>query len=123
MAGCPRPQEEALAALAEAIRVRATERAGRDGTSVTMDRESYTPPVHFDPALRNRLAARLGGAPVLPTAAGHDAGTLASHVPTGMLFVRNPTGVSHAPGEAATNADCAAGVAALADVLEELACR
>jgi N-carbamoyl-L-amino-acid hydrolase len=40
-----------------------------------------------------------------------------------MLFVRNPTGVSHAPAEAASDADCAAGVTALADVLEELACR
>jgi N-carbamoyl-L-amino-acid hydrolase len=39
-----------------------------------------------------------------------------------MLFVRNPTGVSHAPGEHATPEDCLAGVAALADVLEELAC-
>ena len=40
-----------------------------------------------------------------------------------MLFVRNPTGVSHAPEEHATDADCASGVIALADALEELACR
>jgi N-carbamoyl-L-amino-acid hydrolase len=40
-----------------------------------------------------------------------------------MLFVRNPTGVSHSPAEHATDADCAAGVCALATVLEELACR
>jgi N-carbamoyl-L-amino-acid hydrolase len=39
-----------------------------------------------------------------------------------MLFVRNPTGVSHAPGEAASDEDCAAGVAALAAVLRDLAC-
>jgi N-carbamoyl-L-amino-acid hydrolase len=37
-----------------------------------------------------------------------------------MLFVRNPTGVSHAPAEHAAPADCLAGVAALADVLVEL---
>jgi len=60
---------------------------------------------------------------VLATGAGHDAGVLAAHVPTAMLFVRNPTGVSHAPGEHATDEDCAAGVAALADVLTDLACR
>ena len=35
-----------------------------------------------------------------------------------MLFVRNPTGVSHSPPEHAEDADCA-GVVALADVLEE----
>jgi N-carbamoyl-L-amino-acid hydrolase len=65
--------------------------------------------------------ALLGGAPVLPTGAGHDAGVLAAHVPTAMLFVRNPSGVSHAAQESATDADCAAGVDALAAVLEALA--
>jgi N-carbamoyl-L-amino-acid hydrolase len=39
-----------------------------------------------------------------------------------MLFVRNPTGVSHAPAEHATDVDCALGVSALAETLEELAC-
>ena len=59
--------------------------------------------------------------PLLPTGAGHDAGVLSAHLPTAMLFVRNPTGVSHAPDEHATDDDCAAGVAALAAVLAELA--
>ncbi|MPZ26206.1 MAG: allantoate amidohydrolase [Micromonosporaceae bacterium] len=117
------PDQATLDALVEAVRTRAVERAGRDGTAVSMTRESASPAVGFDPALRDRLAARLGGVPVLPTGAGHDAGVLAAHVPTAMLFVRNPTGVSHAPSESATGADCAAGVAALADVLEELACQ
>jgi N-carbamoyl-L-amino-acid hydrolase len=39
-----------------------------------------------------------------------------------MLFVRNPTGVSHSPAESATDDDCVAGVAALAAVLADLAC-
>jgi N-carbamoyl-L-amino-acid hydrolase len=115
--------QPALAALVAAIGVRAGERAGRDGTSVSVTAESSSPAVAFDASLRDRLAGLLGGAPVLPTGAGHDAGILAPHVPTAMLFVRNPTGVSHAPAEAATDADCAAGVTALADVLAELACR
>ncbi len=59
---------------------------------------------------------------MLPTGAGHDAGILASAVPTAMLFVRNPSGVSHSPAEYAEEADCLAGVAALAHVLEDLAC-
>jgi beta-ureidopropionase / N-carbamoyl-L-amino-acid hydrolase len=37
-----------------------------------------------------------------------------------MLFVRNPTGVSHAPDEHAETADCLAGVEALADTLRGL---
>ena len=58
---------------------------------------------------------------MLPTGAGHDAGVLAARLPTAMLFVRNPTGVSHSPAEHAEPADCAAGVTALAAVLRELA--
>ncbi|MEU7833823.1 allantoate amidohydrolase [Nonomuraea sp. NPDC049129] len=88
------------------------------GAEVT--RESFTPVVEFDGPLRDRLAARLGGVPVLPTGAGHDAGILASAIPTAMLFVRNPTGVSHSPEEHAEEADCLAGVAALVAVLEDL---
>ena len=38
-----------------------------------------------------------------------------------MLFVRNPTGVSHSPAEYADPNDCAAGVTALAAVLTALA--
>ena len=58
--------------------------------------------------------------PVIPTGAGHDAGILAPHVPSAMLFVRNPTGVSHAPDEYADTADCLVGVGALADALAML---
>ena len=83
--------------------------------------ESFTPDTRFDPALAGRLARLLGGAPVLGTAAGHDAGILAAAgVPAAMLFVRNPTGVSHSPAEHAERADCLAGVEALAAVVEDL---
>ncbi len=88
--------------------------------------ESWTPGTPFGAALRDRLAALLGStdgpAPVLATGAGHDAGVLAAAgVPTAMLFVRNPTGISHSPEEHADPGDCAAGVAALARVIEDLA--
>ncbi|MFI7302101.1 allantoate amidohydrolase [Micromonospora aurantiaca] len=115
-------EAETLYGLVEAVRTKAADRASRDGTALTCTQESATPLVAFDRGLADRLAALLG-APVLPTGAGHDAGVLAAHLPTAMLFVRNPTGVSHSPAEAATDADCAAGVTALARVLEELACR
>ena len=59
---------------------------------------------------------------MLGTGAGHDAGILAAAgVPAAMLFVRNPTGVSHSPAEHAERADCLAGVDALAAVVEDLA--
>ncbi|HEY3482659.1 MAG TPA: allantoate amidohydrolase [Streptomyces sp.] len=118
------PGDEILAAVTEEIIKAADERAGRDGTRLRADRESHTPIVEFDDVLRNRLAGSLrqsfGAVPALPTGAGHDAGILAAAVPTAMLYVRNPTGVSHAPGEHADVRDCLAGVTALADVLQEL---
>ncbi|MCX9190623.1 allantoate amidohydrolase [Carbonactinospora thermoautotrophica] len=117
------PDEETLRAVVGEIVQAARERAARDGTGFAETCESYTPVVEFAGDLRDRLAGVLGGAPVLPTGAGHDAGVLAAEVPTAMLFVRNPTGVSHAPAEHAELPDCLAGVAALAAVLEDLGCR
>ena len=68
------------------------------------------------------VTVELGGLPVIGTGAGHDAGILANAgAPTAMLFIRNPTGVSHSPAEWANEADCLAGVAALAGAVEELA--
>jgi N-carbamoyl-L-amino-acid hydrolase len=88
----------------------------------TLVEESWTDRTAFDADLAARLAVLLGGAPRLDTGAGHDAGVLAAAgVPTAMLFVRNPTGVSHSPAEHAERADCLAGVAALAAVAAELA--
>jgi N-carbamoyl-L-amino-acid hydrolase len=100
------------------------EAAGRfcapHGVTLQVRQESSTPEVRFDQALRARIAEVLGDIPVLPTGAGHDAGVLAARIPTAMLFVRNPTGVSHSPQEHATLEDCEAGVTALAAVLDQL---
>ena len=108
-------------AVVEEITAAAHTAAADEGCTVAVTEESYGDTVHFDPALRDSLADTLGGVPALPTGAGHDAGILAARVPTAMLFVRNPTGVSHAPEEYAEPADCAAGVVALATVLARLA--
>ena len=92
------------------------------GHGGTVSEESWTPPTQFDPRLRGRLAAALGPVPVLATGAGHDAGILAeAGIPAGMLFVRNPTGVSHSPAEFAEREDCLAGIDALTAVLADLA--
>jgi N-carbamoyl-L-amino-acid hydrolase len=121
------PEQSTLDGLVAAVVQRVSERAARDGTKVSWTAESLTPVVDFDGGLRDRLAALLGPAgtpaPVLPTGAGHDAGVLAAHVPTAMLFVRNPSGVSHAPAEWASDVDCAAGVDALTAALADLAFR
>ena len=90
------------------------------GVGLAVDQQSTTAAVTFDEPLRRRITDTLGGAPSLPTGAGHDAGVLAAYVPTAMLFVRNPTGVSHSPAEHATDEDCEAGVDALTAVLADL---
>ena len=85
-----------------------------------MTPESVSGPCRSRPSWPRGWPGRAGW-PVIPTAAGHDAGILsAAGIPTAMLFVRNPTGVSHSPAESAEMADCLAGVEALADVLAEL---
>ena len=116
--------ESALEALVDAITGQAQDRAGRDGTALEVTAESVSSSVVFDPALARSIAAdhEEGDWPVIPTQAGHDAGILsAAGVPTAMLFVRNPTGVSHSPDEHAEISDCLVGVSALADTLERLA--
>ncbi|MEU2728056.1 allantoate amidohydrolase [Streptomyces griseoviridis] len=115
-----------LDTVVDGIEKAAREYADAHGVDLDVVRESFTPVVEFDDALRDELARVLGRdtglkVPVLGTGAGHDAGILSAALPTAMLFVRNPTGVSHSPAESATEDDCVAGVRALADVLEGLA--
>ncbi|MFE0671773.1 allantoate amidohydrolase [Streptomyces sp. NPDC058867] len=119
--------QSTLDTVVDGIERAAREYADAHGITLDVVRESFTPVVEFDHALRDELARVLGKdtglkVPVLGTGAGHDAGILSGTVPTAMLFVRNPTGVSHSPAEFAAEDDCVAGVLALADVLEGLAC-
>jgi N-carbamoyl-L-amino-acid hydrolase len=115
------PNDGRTRTVVDRITAAARQAARDEGCEVTVTEESYGDTVHFDSALREEVAEAIGHAPGLPTGAGHDAGILAGHVPTAMLFVRNPTGVSHAPAEHAEPDDCEAGVDALSKVLEKLA--
>jgi N-carbamoyl-L-amino-acid hydrolase len=111
---------EHLASLVRGIERQAGDRADRDGTRLDVTSESVSHAVRFDEDLTRRVVGT-SGMPVIPTGAGHDAGVLATAgIPTAMLFVRNPTGVSHSPAEHADTADCLAGVQALADSLQRL---
>ena len=90
----------------------------------TITEESWTPTTAFDAGLVSRLRGILADAPLLGTGAGHDAGVLATHgVPAAMLYVRNPTGVSHSPAEHAERRDCHDGVMALTAVVTDLTSR
>jgi len=110
--------EHAVRAVVEAVGADAM----RTGGETTI--ESWTPPTTFHAGLVDELRAVLPDAPLLGTGAGHDAGILATHgVPSAMLFVRNPTGVSHSPKESAYLDDCHHGVSALTAVVSALTTR
>lgn len=109
---------DARGADAGAVRALVAElSAGRD-----VREESWTAATSFDASLSDHCAAVLDDAPRLASGAGHDAGVLAqAGISTAMLFVRNPTGISHSPAEFAERDDCLHGVAALTTVLKDLA--
>ena len=106
--------------LVAAVTASAEQAASAEGCTVAVREESLSCRVEFDATLTARLDTVLGGVPRIPTGAGHDAGVLAARVPTAMIFVRNPDGVSHAPAETASPADIARGVVALAACLADL---
>ncbi|NKU73490.1 hypothetical protein GS898_08960 [Rhodococcus hoagii] len=72
--------------------------AAEEGCTAAMKEESFSPTSTSTPRSGPPRLRTLGRA-VLGTGAGHDAGVLKDHVPTAMLFVRNPTGISHSPSE------------------------
>lgn len=111
------PSEDVLDALTGELFADAARHAEAEGTGFETVTESLSPSVDFPDGPRDRIRSAVGDLPVLSTAAGHDAGVLSTTVPTAMLFVRNPTGVSHSPHEWAERDDCLAGVAALAAVM------
>jgi len=121
------PDDQALQAVVDEVLAAAGTAAAVHGVRLAAGPESVTAAVEFDPGLRATVAAALAARQIaavpLPTGAGHDAGVLAARVPAAMLFVRNPTGVSHSPAEHAEPADCETGVRALAAVLADLACQ
>jgi len=59
--------------------------------------------------------------PTLFSPAGHDGMALGAVTDVGMLFLRNPDGVSHHPDELVSGADVALGIRALAESVLQLA--
>ncbi|TNC21437.1 allantoate amidohydrolase [Amycolatopsis alkalitolerans] len=112
--------EDRVRPLVDEIADAAGKAAAEEGCEIRLSEESYGGTVAFDAGLREELRALLGGAPELPTGAGHDAAILSGHTRAGMLYVRNPTGISHAPEEFAEDEDVEHGARALAEALRHL---
>ena len=88
--------------------------AAADRRGIGLKRETLLdqPAVPLDTALIESLerAVKEAGCPVnrMSSGAGHDAMILARHLPSAMLFLRSPGGISHHPAESISPADLAA---------------
>jgi allantoate deiminase len=90
-------------AVCEALLRKAVDAAGKRGVSVDHEVLLDQVAVPMDEALRSQLASAVGvaGYPVhrMDSGAGHDAMILAPYMPSAMLFLRSPGGISHHPDE------------------------
>ena len=97
-----------LAAVAS-LRKEAEEIALRRGLTVEWTEQLAQPTVLLDRTMSLKLkhAAEAAGFPTprLFSGAGHDAMVIAPHIPSGMLFLRSPGGISHHPDESVLEAD------------------
>jgi allantoate deiminase len=83
------------------------------------------PSVHMNDELTARLLSAVEAAGYagrkMPSGAGHDAMVMAMRVPTAMLFLRSPGGISHHPAETVLDEDVEAALLAGQKFLEQLA--
>jgi allantoate deiminase len=75
----------------------------------------------FTALLTESMAEAGFPAKTMPSGAGHDAMVMAMRVPTAMLFLRSPGGISHNPDEAVREEDVEAALRVGCKFLERLA--
>ncbi|AOX45725.1 allantoate amidohydrolase [Microbacterium sp. BH-3-3-3] len=94
---------------------------GRRGLRWSAREVHSAPAVFCAPLLQDVVRAGIGGeAPTLFSRAGHDAMAIGAITDVGMLFLRNPDGISHHPDEAVAGGDVAVGIRALAEAVLHL---
>jgi N-carbamoyl-L-amino-acid hydrolase len=111
------PDPERLTGWRDALEAAAADLAARSGVEIELATASHTEGVTFDRAVLDAI----GELPRLVCFAGHDAGILAQCLPAGMVFVRNATGVSHAPEEHVELEDAAVAATVVQRALARLA--
>jgi allantoate deiminase len=107
-----------------AIRKHAETAAASRGVHVTSARQLEQPAVPLDPRLTALLgkAAAQAGFPArrMTSGAGHDAMILAPRIPSAMLFLRSPGGLSHHPDETVLPQDVEAALVTAMEFLAQL---
>lgn len=106
------------AATVDGWRQRLEEEGQRHPVEIEMTTASRSAGVEFDPRVRAALGTEV---PELVCFAGHDAGVIAEKRPAGMVFVRNPSGISHSPEENVDLEDAAHAATVMLRALERLA--
>lgn len=111
------PEDSVRVAAVEHLLAYAGDAAAARGVTLHDATTLDQPAVPMNPQLTAALAtsvATVTGAParLLPSGAGHDAMIVARRLPSAMLFVRSPGGVSHHPDETVLPSDVAAALAA-----------
>jgi N-carbamoyl-L-amino-acid hydrolase len=122
------PAMETVDRWLDALRSEAAELSERQRVAIGLTVASRTPGAEFASDVRAALLdageAVLGARPPeVVCYAGHDAGVLAGRIAAGMLFVRNETGVSHAPAESVSLDDAEVACEVVRRALVELASR
>ncbi|WP_353063420.1 allantoate amidohydrolase [Tunturibacter psychrotolerans] len=117
-------KDETRHAAVTALIDSATSFAAKRGIKVSTQIEMDQPAVPLDPHLTTILhnaASKLGFPHSRMTSgAGHDAMILAPTIPSAMLFLRSPGGLSHHPDEAVLPQDVEAALATAMEFLEQL---
>jgi allantoate deiminase len=106
--------------LRQAQRIAATR-----GLSVRESTQLSQPAVAMDPFLTQEIEKAIAKAGCLPhrmlSGAGHDAMIMAQKVPSAMIFLRTPGGISHDPAESVAENDVEMAIACGVHFLDQLA--
>ncbi|MGB6746041.1 MAG: allantoate amidohydrolase [Terracidiphilus sp.] len=117
--------DSARMAAVDSLLEQANAIAGRRGLALSYKRQMDQPAVPMDERLTAFLAESIqaSGFAVkrMTSGAGHDAMVMAARVPTAMLFLRSPGGISHHPDEAVREGDVEAALHVGHKFLERLA--
>jgi allantoate deiminase len=113
-----------LRSVAESIEAAQTI-AERRGLAMQCTRQMDQPAVSMDEQLTAYLTEAMEAAgkaeKQMPSGAGHDAMVMAARVPTAMLFLRSPGGMSHNPAETVREQDVEAALQVLGEFLRRVA--
>jgi allantoate deiminase len=109
----------------EELSAKATAIANRRGIALECTDQLDQPAVPMDDRLTSFLADAMEAAgfpaKTMPSGAGHDAMVMAARVPTAMLFLRSPGGISHHPSETVLEEDVEASLHVAREFLLRLA--